>query len=390
MTTRTADTVVLGLGAMGSATLYQLARRGADVLGIDRYSPPHEFGSTHGDTRVTRVAIGEGEFFVPFVKRSHEIWRELESQSGEPLLVQTGGLVFGPADGESTQHGVTDFLGSTVAAARKHGVRHELLSFDDLRTRYPQFKLQGGEAGYFEFEAGYVFPERCVRVQLDLARQSGASLLTDCTVQEITPTSGGFRLVTEQAAVECQRLVLSCGAWVGNLAGREFAQHVQVYRQILHWIQPENDELFSPDRFPVFIWANEDEEGLLYGFPQIKAGDGVKVATEQYVDTTHPDRRRLDVSEDEVRNVQEFVVGRIPQLSGHSIKAVSCLYTCTPDFNFIIDDHPRWPGCMVVSPCSGHGFKHSAAIGEAVACRIMDDSTSLDLSPFSLARFDGE
>jgi sarcosine oxidase len=166
-----ADVIVIGLGAMGSATCYQLAKRGAKVIGIDKYSPPHTFGSTHGDTRITRLAIGEGEQFVPFAIRSHEIWRELESETGADLMTTTGGLIMSPASGDPL-HGSANFLQTTINAATKFGINHRVLSAAEIAAEFPQFELDGNEKGYFEDSAGFLRPERCVATQLSLAKKS--------------------------------------------------------------------------------------------------------------------------------------------------------------------------------------------------------------------------
>src|SRR5580692_10504360 len=157
--------IVIGLGAMGSAALYQLAKRGASVLGIDRYAPPHVHGSSHGDTRITRLAIGEGEHYTPLARRSHEIWREIEKETGADLLTVTGGLILSSPTKTAFTH-VEDFFENTLAAARKHGIAHELLDAGEIRKRFPQFAVRNDEVGYFEKEAGFLRPEECVRSQL--------------------------------------------------------------------------------------------------------------------------------------------------------------------------------------------------------------------------------
>lgn len=382
------DVIVVGLGAMGSACLYQLALAGVQVHGIDRFSPPHRYGSTHGESRITRLAIAEGAAYVPLVQRSHELWRAMEDVAGVRLLEQIGGVIIGNSTKNVHEHGVENFLNATVAAARQYGIPHETLSALELRRRFPQFALRGEESGYFEQDAGYVLPEMCVRTQLSLAEQRGAGCSIDETVHAISPQSGGFRLRTDRGEYTCARLILTCGPWLGDLIGGPLSDRLAVYRQVLYWFQPVGDvELFQPQRMPVFIWVTDREGDLIYGFPELAPGAGVKVATEQYLESTTPASRSFDITPEEITSMQEFVTRRIPALSGPCVKAVSCLYTCTPDFRFIIDEHPDWPGCTIVSACSGHGFKHSAAVGEAVAQRIVNGQSKLDLSPFAVARF---
>ena len=164
------DTIVVGLGAMGSATLLQLARRGQRVLGLDRHDPPHAWGSTHGDTRITRVGIGEGEDYVPLVQRSHQIWREIEAETGADLLTQCGALILAPGSSTAVVHGKANFVRRTIAAAERFGIPHEVLAPEDCTRRFPQFRLRGDEVVYHEPGGGYVRPERCVEAQLMLAR----------------------------------------------------------------------------------------------------------------------------------------------------------------------------------------------------------------------------
>jgi sarcosine oxidase len=382
-----ADVIVLGLGAMGSASLYQLAKRNVDVVGIDQFSPPHHFGSTHGDTRITRLAIGEGAAYVPLVTRSHQLWRELEAESGDELLNQCGGIIFGPSASDTVQHGVADFLQSTIDTAKQYGIRHELLNEQQLQSRFPQFRLRGSESAYFEHDAGYVRPEACVAAQLAQAESGTARVFRDTKIHSIERHSGSFRLISDQQTFETDQLVLSAGSWLGDLIGPALSKPFSVYRQVMYWFEPsEHRALFEKDRFPIFIWVTEDSDEMLYGFPETSPGSGVKVATERFNEVTHPETRTLEVSDEEKEWMSGFVQARIPWLSGPCLKAVSCLYTCTPDFSFVIDQHPDWPNCLVVSPCSGHGFKHSAAIGEVVAEQITTGQSTIDVSSFSFSR----
>ena len=194
-----ADVIVVGLGAMGSASLYQLSSRGARVVGIDRYVPPHVHGSSHGETRITRQAIGEGAAYVPLVLRSHQIWRELEAQTGESLLLACGGLILSGEVGEALHHGKPQFLQRTLQAARQFGIVHEVLTPAQIEERFPQFTLTGNETGYFEPGAGLVYPERCVQVQHEQARRLGAQIQTGETVRRIVSKADGVEVETDQA-----------------------------------------------------------------------------------------------------------------------------------------------------------------------------------------------
>jgi sarcosine oxidase len=384
----TYDVAVVGLGAAGAATLYQLARRGVRAVGIDRFSPPHIYGSTHGDTRITREAIGEGEAYTPLVQRSHAIWRELEAETGQDLLTQCGGLILESAGGGPAGHHRHEFLASTIACANRYGIKHELIDAAALARRFPQFGLDGNESAYYEPTAGFVRPERCVAAQLAVAGRLGADIRRDERVLAVEPFAGGVRVRTDRGVVEAGTVVIAVGAWVRDFVAAEQLQLFSVYRQVLSWFELRPDAVdHTPGAMPVFIWGLRDGNAF-YGFPAIDGTREIKVADEQLDTATNADEASLEVDPGEPRKLHESVISkRLPGVSSLCLRAVRCLYTVTPDANFIIDDHPDLPGVLLVSPCSGHGFKHSAGVGEAIAQRITTGASDADLSPFRLDRF---
>ncbi|WP_119341604.1 N-methyl-L-tryptophan oxidase [Meiothermus hypogaeus] len=381
-----ADVIVVGLGAMGSASLYQLARRGARVIGIDRYGPPHIYGSSHGETRITRQAIGEGAAYVPLVLRSHQIWRDLEAQTGTSLFWACGGLVLSGQVGQALHHGKPQFLERTLEAARQFGIAHEVLDAAQIQERFPQFILQGDETGYFEPGAGLLYPERCVQVQLKQAQRLGAVVHTGETVRRIVPLNDGVEVETDQTRYRAAKVVVSVGAWAAQLLGEPLAQVLRVYRQVLFWLEAPDPQVYGPERFPIFIWMFGSAEGEhFYGFPQVS--QGVKVATEQARTPTHPDQVERQVSEAETwAFFTRYVQGRLKGLGPGCLKSATCLYTSTVDGDFILDFHPDSERILVASPCSGHGFKHSAAVGEALAGLALHGRSPFDLTPFRLAQ----
>ncbi len=386
------DTVVIGLGAIGSATLLQLARRKQRVLGLDRWDPPHAWGSTHGDTRITRCAIGEGEAYVPLVLRSHEIWRELEAETGEQLLTQCGALILASGSSAAIVHNKGDFVRRTIAAAERFAIPHEVLSPDAIMVRFPQFQLQGDEIGYFEPGGGYVRPERCVAAQLGLARRHGAVVRGNTQVASVARDGEGVCVtLADGERILAAEAVLSAGAWSPGLLASEagLARHMTVARQVLHWFTPENPAEFAPERFPVFIWLHGDRpEDSFYGFPVRPGSDGVKVATEQYADLTPaPDHLAREVTPAEKQAMmREHLDGRLLGLRSDPVRSVACPYTNTPDGDFLIQRAPSIPGVLLVSACSGHGFKHSAGLGEAVAAFLDGDAPGPALSMFAADR----
>ena len=346
---------------MGSASLYQLARRGADVIGIDRFHPPHDQGSSHGESRITRQAIGEGEEYVPFVLRSHEIWRELEAETGESLLFQVGGLLMTRESGGARHHGQGDFVGRSIAAAQRFGIAHEVLRSPEIQHRFPPFRLVGDEIGYYEPGAGYICPERCVAAQLNRARAHGADMRTGEIVLRIEPNAADVEVVTDRERYSAARVIVTAGAWAPALLGGEFAKRLGVYRQVLYWFAPDTPAAFAPGVFPIFIWIHgAAPTDHFYGFPLVS--EGIKLAREQFAETTDPEHVSREVSPAEIADMYAtHIRGRLSGISDRCLRAETCLYTATPDSRFVIDRHPDSDRILVVSPCSGHGFKHSPA-----------------------------
>ncbi|TSC57997.1 MAG: sarcosine oxidase [Candidatus Peregrinibacteria bacterium Greene0416_19] len=377
------DTIVIGLGAMGSAAAYQLSKRGERVLGIDQFSPPHAKGSSHGDTRITRLAIGEGREYVPLALRSHEIWREIEAATHDELLTVTGGLIIGN-DRAAPSHGVSNFVQRTREAAQAFGITHQMMTAKEIRKRFPPFALRDDEVGYYEEQAGFVRPEACIRAQLDLARQNGAEVRANETVLEVIPSGSNDRVTvrTDRGSYEAATAVLTVGAWIRQFVRPDLAQLFTVHREVLYWFDaPGKMEEFEPGKFPIFIWVSDRDMDLLYGFPDVD-GQGVKVATEQFTTSTTPETFQEQVTDEEIATMQRHTRQYLPGLTGPCKKAAACKYTCTPDFGFVIDHLPDHPQVIVASPCSGHGFKHSTAIGEMIAELAMTGQTTIDREPF--------
>lgn len=379
------DVIVLGLGACGAAATYQMAKRGAKVLGIDRFAPPHAFGSTHGDTRVTRLAIGEGAHYTPLAVRSHAIWREIEAETGADLLTTNGGLIISGADAAEF-HGAP-FFGNTVVAAEKHGIPHEMLDAGAIRARFPPFAV-GDAVGYYEPSAGFVRPERCVAAQLQLAGKHGAVLHRNEKVVGFGATPSGVTVQTDRGSYEAGQLIVAAGPWLPSLLPPNIAWLFKVYRQVQFWFDVENAAAFAPDRFPIFIWDLPGGRGGVYGFPALDGPrGGIKIATESYASTTTPDTMVRDVSAGEARTMFDSVIAPyIKGVTSRCVRSLSCLYTVTPDFGFVIDRHPDFERIILASPCSGHGFKHSAAVGEALAELALHGQSTADLRAFLLSR----
>jgi sarcosine oxidase len=373
------DVIVVGLGAMGSATAFHLAAKGARVLGFDRYHPPHQFGSSHGLTRIIREAYFEHPSYVPLVQRAYELWADLEQLSGRKLLRQTGGLMIGPPDGV--------LVSGARRSAEEHKLLHQVFSSAELRARFPIFSPEENTVGIWEPRAGILFPELAVQTHLELAVKRGASLKFNESVLRWEPEGEGVRVFTDKGVYRAGRLVLSAGAWLGALLGGPADLPLSVERQVLLWFEPRAQaELFQPEHCPIYIWEYAPHR-FFYGFPDL--GDGIKAAVHHEGQRSDPETIQREVSEHEVETMRSLLRRFLPDADGVLKSSVVCMYTNTPDEHFLLDYHPAHPLILVASPCSGHGFKFSSVIGELAATLLASRQPSFDLSLFRIKRFAG-
>jgi sarcosine oxidase len=372
----TFDVIVVGLGAMGSATVHQLAKRGHRVLGIDRFVPPHAMGSSHGRSRIIREAYFEDPRYVPLVQRAYDCWSDLETETGAKIFRQTGGLMLGAAESE--------IVTGARLSAETHALAHELLSAAQLRERYPQFTLDEDTVGVFEPRAGMLDPERAIAAALDAARSHGAVIHTGEAMRTWAASPSGVEVRTDQGVYRAAKLVLSVGAWMSD-AVRELSVPFAPQRNVLYWFAAtENSGAFSPERFPIFL--HDIAPGRTwYGFPD--TGDGVKVALHLWGENTDPDAVRRTVDASETEYIHSLLRQFLPGAAGPLRETAVCMYTNVPDGHFVIDVHPEHPSVIVASPCSGHGFKFSSAIGELLAQMAIGEPLQFDISLFSLSRF---
>lgn len=372
------DAIVIGLGAMGSATLFHLAQRGWRVLGLEQYEPGHGRGSSHGDSRIIRELYFEHPLYVPLVQRAYELWTELEERSAKPLMTITGGLMIGPPDGS--------VVTGTLRSAAAHGLPQEVLSPDQTRARYPAFHLADDLVAAVDPRAGYLDPEACNAAHLDAARQAGADAHFEEPVLEWVTDGEGVRVKTAAGSYSADRLVLTAGAWC-----RRFLHDIElplvVERQAVFWLDPQaNAGLYDRERFP--IYAHEYKAGsICYGFPRLPRG--VKASVMHGGETSDdPATIRRTIDERDVAPLRDALRPVLPSLASALIQeSGTCLFTNTPDHDFIVDFHPLHPQVLISSPCSGHGFKFASALGELQAGLLIDGRTRFDLTPFRIGRF---
>jgi sarcosine oxidase len=380
MERNTYDVAVIGLGALGSSTLWQLSKSGKRILGIDQFSPPHTMGSSHGETRITRLAVGEGMDFVPIVKRSHEIWRELEDQTGNTIMTTTGGLLFDSGVQSWAKHGSEGFFQRTVKFAEEGNIPYEVFDAKELRNRFSEFNLEESGKVYFEPSAGFLRPELAISIQLQLAGQNGAVIKTHTKVLGISPLSGGgVQVQTNQGIFEAAQAVISAGPWVKDFLPSFVKTQFKICRQILHWI-PKEGTAFELGKTPVFMWGfGAGPEDFIYGFPSLD-GATIKVASESFLERNHPDTILREVSTAESENfIQNKIANRFNHIEKKVVQSQVCIYTVTSDSYFVVDELPDFPEVLVASACSGHGFKHSAGLGEGIADKILGKKPRFDL-----------
>jgi sarcosine oxidase len=368
---RAYDVAVVGLGAMGSHTALELATRGRRVLGIDRHRPPHTLGSTHGRTRIIREAYFEEPLYVPIVQRAYDLWRRLEERSGSRLLTVTGGLMLGASGSE--------VVVGARASAVEHDLPYEELSARQVRERFPAYAVPDEHEAILEPRAGFLEPEAAVEATLALAAAAGAELRFDEPVRELE----GNALRTARGTYVADRVVVAAGPWLPELVPG-LAALFTAARQPLLWLDPQEPALFTPERFPVFVW--EWKPGwAFYGFPDV--GDGFKVAVHHHGEATTPDAVDRRLRPDDEEAIRELVRRFFPAGDGELREFAVCLYTNTPDEHFVIDRLPDDERVLVASPCSGHGFKFAPAVGEILADLATGESPRFDLAPFALRRF---
>ena len=361
---------------MGSATLFHLARRSLRVLGLERYDLTHEYGSSHGLTRIIRLAYWEHPTYVALLRRSYELWRELEQHAREQLLHITGSIDAGPADGS--------IFSGALRSSELHGLAHEVMNGIELHRRFPAYQLSRDTQCLFQPEGGFLLPERCNLAHAAGARAAGAEVHTREQVLEWGATSGHCWIRTSNARYEAGRVVFCAGAWASKLIP-ELAGLAEPERQVLAWLKPRRPELFTPDRFPVFYI--EVEEGRFYGLPSFLV-PGFKLGRYHHRgEQVDPDTMKRDVEPEDEEILRSFAARYFPGGSGPSLMTKTCLFTNSPDEHFILDLHPEHAEVAIAAGFSGHGYKFCSVVGEIMADLAQLGETRHDIEFFRLKRF---
>jgi sarcosine oxidase len=365
---------VVGCGAMGAATGWRLATRGAQVVSFDRHSPPHTLGSSHGESRIIRTAYFEGPWYVPLVQEAFPLWRDLEQESGARLLTMTGALMIGSPLAEAVV--------GAQAAAVAHGLEAHVLDADELRRRYPAHVIAGDEVAVLDVQAGFIRPEDAVAAMIDRVVALGGEVRRGVVVKNVSAQSDGVEVATDETREAFDAVVIAAGPWTQDLVSLPLT----IERQVMAWfeIAPDDQDLLTPERFPVFI---RESDGVgVYGVPTLD-GASLKIARHHGGELTDPESVRRDVTDADLDQLRTFATTYLRGVTARVTRSTVCMYTNTPDEDFVIDVHPDNPRIVVISACSGHGFKFAPVIGDIAADLVFDARTARDISRFSASRF---
>lgn len=378
----TYDAVVVGCGGIGSATLAHLARRGLCVLGIDRFSSPHNRGSSHGRTRMIRQAYFEHPSYVPLVLHAYELWNELEQATGKRLYEETGLLEIGPPEGV--------VVPGVLASAKLHGLDVERLPAPDVMRRFPGFRVPEGMVGVVERRAGFLHVERCVEAHLRQARSLGAEFHADEAVKAWRVDGSDVVVETDRAVYHAARLVLTAGPWAGSLLA-DLGVPLEVRRKPQYWFAPTTADYTLASGTPAFLYESVDDHGapagVFYGFP-VFGPEGLKCAEHSGGRVvTDPLALGQAVDEADLARVRTFLQTYLPGVTTTLVDHAPCMYTMSPDENFLVDRHPAHPQVVFAAGLSGHGFKFASVLGKALTELVVDGGTSLPVDFLGISRF---
>lgn len=369
------DVAVVGLGAMGAHAIAELARRGLRVIGLERFGPFHARGSSHGDSRIIRLAYFEDPAYVPLLRRAYEAWREIEARSGEDLLTITGALEIGLPDSE--------IVSGVMRSVREHGLRVDTMTAEEAMLRFPAFHLSRDEVAVLEPDGGFLRPERAIAAALKLAGADGAVLHFNERVLGFDADGAGLMVSTDAGRYRTQRVVVAAGSYVAGLIP-ELSGIADPIKQVVGWFAPIDRQATALGTMPVFL-SDEGEGGSYFGFPALGA-QGVKIGKHgHFRKSIDPEADNPPVNEADRKVMTEFIRHRIPGAAGRLNEAITCRYTLLPSDDFLIDSLPSDPRIIVASPCSGHGFKFASVIGEILADLVQHGETALPIAPFSFS-----
>jgi sarcosine oxidase len=369
------DAIVVGLGGIGSAAAYWLARRsGGNVLGLEQFELGHDRGASQDHSRIIRLSY-HTPGYVRLAREAYRAWAEVEKEIDAPLIVRTGGLDLWPAGAAIPMAAYT----SSMAACE---VPFEELDAGEAMRRWPAWRLTDDVRVVFQEDAGIAPAAACNEAHRRLAREHGATLLSNARVSAIRTSGGEVRVDTGDARYQCRRLVLAADAWTNELLG-QLGLHLPLTttQEQVSYFAATRPEDFAPERFPIWIWMDDPS---FYGFPTY-GEPGPKVAQDCGGKPVTLDTRTFDPDPEAFGRVVRFLEEHLPSALGPVISTKTCLYTLTPDRDFVIDGVPGHPEVLVALGAA-HAFKFASLIGRALADLALDGATELDLSPFRIDR----
>ena len=370
------DCIVIGVGGMGSSTLYNLAKRGRRVLGLEQFDIPHAEGSSHGVNRIIRLAYYEHPSYVPLLRRAYELWSEIESVTGEQLLYKTGSIDTAPSGHEV-------FEGS-LESCLLHDIPHRVLNHAQINEEFPGYQLPPGHMGLLQGDGGFVLSERSIVAYTNAAMSTGAEIHAREVVSGWEPDQGGVRVFTDRGEYTAERLVITAGAWTSGMV--PILDDLAVpERQVLAWLQPIDGSLYTPEVFPVF--NAYFDEGRYYGFP-VYGIPGFKVGRYHHLEEViDPDFAIKTVNSEDEAVLRSAVERYFPKANGTTMTLKTCMFTNTPDEHFIVDLLPANSQVAVAAGFSGHGFKFASVIGEILADLAINGETEHNIDLLKIDRF---
>jgi len=371
------DVIVVGVGSIGAAACYHLARRGVSVLGLEQFSIPHTFGAHHGLSRMIRQAYYEHSEYVPLLKRAYTLWHELERDSGEQVMHITGGLYMGPPD--------CGIITGSKRASEEHALPHQLLDHTQLSERYPQFVLPDDHIGFYEDRAGVLIPERVMVAHVGLALQHGAELHGHEPVTKWQEDGDGITVTTNRRTYQADRIIFAGGAWTDAIV-TDLGVPLTVTRQTFGWFTPRNESALALGALPSWFIDVGDGWGY-YGFPLLSGQPGFKVALHKPGEQTTAHSVRREVTAADEAELTSVLRDKIPDADGPCLAIQTCLYTNSPDSHFIVDVHPCSDRAIVACGFSGHGFKFVSVMGEVLADLATTGRTENPVGFLGLRRF---
>lgn len=369
--------MVIGLGAAGASSLYQLSKQtNISVAGIDRFHPPHNLGSSHGESRIIRQAYFETPLYVPLVQQALSIWEEISQQSEDTLFLKNGSLMLGNTNSK--------VIAGAITSAAKHSLPFEYLSSSALRKNFPALKVESHTVAVWEKEAGILFPEKCITALLKLCGKQNTPLFFGEKVLSIIQHKDYNIVATDKNTFHTRKIILSTGAWLNKLLP-DYQLPLEVERRTVHWFGTRtNTSYFFPDKLPVYIWEYAPSR-MLYGFPDI--GNGIKIGSTLKGMITEPDELDREVKQEEIAIAAKLLSQYFNATPFH-LKSEVCMYTNTPDEHFILDKYPGNRNIILASPCSGHGFKFASIVGKILSDMALDNQQDFDIEIFGIKRFE--